>query len=199
MIIGRDDDKRVVIDMLMCPPVEERVSCVCIVGIGGLGKTTLVQLVYNDERITREFELKMWVCVSNDFDVKALLVEILAVATNQPKVHDMNMDQLQTRIQQQLDGKKYLLVLDDLWDDVTTKWGRLITPLIGGRRASKILISTRSQVVSNTVGGQKHELKGLSEAESWKLFERMTLLSRQEMEALHGEKFSKNVQMFHLP
>ncbi|CAO2831733.1 unnamed protein product [Amaranthus hypochondriacus] len=188
VIIGRDDDKRVVIDMLVCPPVEERVCCVSIVGIGGLGKTTLAQLVYNDERIRREFELKMWVCVSNDFDVKALLVEILAVATNQPKVHDMNMDQLQIKLKQELDGKKYLLVLDDLWDDVTSKWDRLKTPLIGGRRASRILISTRSQVVANAVGGQKHELKGLSEAESWKLFERMTLLSRQEMEALNGEK-----------
>ncbi|CAO2831731.1 unnamed protein product [Amaranthus hypochondriacus] len=190
VIIGRDDDKRVVIDMLVGPPVEERVSCVSIVGIGGLGKTTLAQLVYNDERITREFELKMWVCVSNDFDVKALLVEILAAATKKPK-EDLSMDRLQTRIQEELDGKKYLLVLDDLWDDVTSKWDRLKTPLIGGRRASRILISTRSQVVANAVGGQKHELKGLLEAESWKLFERMTLLSRQEMEALNGEQILK--------
>ena len=60
-IIGREDDKKAVIDRLMNSNVEENISVLPIVGIGGLGKTTLAQLVFNDEQIQKHFDLKMWV------------------------------------------------------------------------------------------------------------------------------------------
>lgn len=176
VIIGRDDDKRVLIDRLVHTRVKESVCCVSIVGIGGLGKTTLAQLVYNDDTIESEFELKMWVCVSNDFDVKTVLAEILAVATKQSKQRGLNLDQVQTKVQKELDGKKFLLVLDDVWEDVATKWHELRKALMGGK-GSRILVTTRSRNVADIVGGQRHELKGLSEAESWNLFE--TLASKE--------------------
>ena len=52
---------------------QENFSMVAIVGIGGLGKTTLAQLVYNNERVVQYFEPRIWVCVSNNFDVKSLV------------------------------------------------------------------------------------------------------------------------------
>uniref|UniRef100_A0A2N9FAT9 Rx N-terminal domain-containing protein n=1 Tax=Fagus sylvatica TaxID=28930 RepID=A0A2N9FAT9_FAGSY len=67
-VIGREKDKEAIIDLLLDFDLEENVSFISIVGIGGLGKTTLAQYVYNDEKVKTYFELKMWVCVSDVFD-----------------------------------------------------------------------------------------------------------------------------------
>ncbi|XP_056694472.1 putative disease resistance protein RGA4 isoform X2 [Spinacia oleracea] len=177
VIIGRDDDKRILIDMLVDTTIEADVSVVTIVGIGGLGKTTLAQLVYNDERIKEEFPFKMWVCVSDDFNIKIVLRQILNSATIHKAHHgDIDMDNLQKDLRQALDRKKYLLVLDDVWNENSEKWQKLETLLIGGGRGSKILVTTRSKNVASVVGSYRtHELKGLSNEDSWNLFERMTL------------------------
>ncbi|KAL2895681.1 putative disease resistance protein RGA3 [Bienertia sinuspersici] len=176
VIIGRDDDKRIVIDMLLDTAVEKVVSVVSIVGIGGLGKTTLAQLVYNDETIVKGFSLRMWVCVSDDFDVKVLLGKILAAATNQAIDNNLSMDQLQRKLHETLDGKKFLLVLDDIWNEDPSKWEDLRKSLTKGQRGSRVIVTTRSVKVAYVVGSQwTHELKGLSEQDSWNLFEKMTL------------------------
>jgi hypothetical protein len=80
-VIGREDDKEAIINLLLDPNVEVNVSVVSIVGIGGLGKTTLAQYVYNDETVINHFELKMWVCVSDDFEVKLISEKIIESAT----------------------------------------------------------------------------------------------------------------------
>ncbi|XP_057519331.1 putative disease resistance protein RGA1 [Amaranthus tricolor] len=182
-ILGRDDDKRKVIDMLLDNSTTEYISFVTIVGMGGLGKTTLAQLVYNDERVEREFPLKMWVCVSIDFHTK-LLRKILTSVTNQTEHYGLEMEQLQRKLRQELEGKKYLLVLDDVWDEDFDKWSKLKILLMGGGRGSRIIVTTRSKIVAHVVGNRyTYELSGLSEKDSWNLFKRMTLESREhEME-----------------
>ncbi|GLT62916.1 hypothetical protein SLA2020_355180 [Shorea laevis] len=72
-VIGRDEDKKAVIDRLLDSNVEENVTIHPIVGIGGLGKTTLAQLIFNDDQIQKHFQLKMWVCVSDPFDVQNMV------------------------------------------------------------------------------------------------------------------------------
>jgi nucleoside-triphosphatase THEP1 len=73
-VIGRENDREEIIKLLMQPHphgyVDKNISVIPIVGIGGLGKTTLAKLVINDARMDQLFSLKMWVCVSNDFDIK---------------------------------------------------------------------------------------------------------------------------------
>jgi hypothetical protein len=76
-VIGRNDDKENIIDLLMDPDANRNVNVIPIVGLGGLGKTTIAKLVYDDERVADHFELRMWVCVSEDFDVPRLIREIL--------------------------------------------------------------------------------------------------------------------------
>ena len=79
-VIGRVDDKQNIIDLLMHPGNNSTVSVIFIVGIGGMGKTTLAQWVYNDERIATNFDSRIWVCVSEDFSVFKLAKEILKSA-----------------------------------------------------------------------------------------------------------------------
>ncbi|KAM3684880.1 hypothetical protein ACJW31_11G076300 [Castanea mollissima] len=76
-VAGRDDDKKEIIKLLFDTNVVENVSIIPIVGIGGLGKTTLVQLIYNDENVKNNFEPKLWICVSDNFDVKQIVKQIL--------------------------------------------------------------------------------------------------------------------------
>ncbi|XP_026431528.1 putative disease resistance protein RGA1 [Papaver somniferum] len=91
-IFGREDDKKSIIDLLtkFIPSSSlstssdsnlEKVSVVSIVGMGGLGKTTLAQLVYKDELVNKQFELTMWVHVSEYFDVEKLLTKIMESST----------------------------------------------------------------------------------------------------------------------
>uniref|UniRef100_A0A2N9HZQ9 Uncharacterized protein n=1 Tax=Fagus sylvatica TaxID=28930 RepID=A0A2N9HZQ9_FAGSY len=152
-VIGREDDKEAIINLLLDPNVEVNVSVVSIVGIGGLGKTTLAQYVYNDETVNTHFELKMWVCVSDDFE----------------------------QLRQNIDGKKYLLVLDDVWNESHIKWDSLKSLLMGGAKGSKIVITTRAKLVAEiTESVSIHTLTGLSEDQSWSLFKQIVFRKGQE-------------------
>ena len=180
-VIGREKDKKAIIDLLLNYDMEENVSFISIVGMGGLGKTTLVQYIYNDEEVTAYFELKMWVCVSDVFDVKAIVEKIIASATNE-KPQNLEMDQLQNKLRKNLNQKKYLLVMDDVWNEDEERWCSLRTLLLDGSKGSKVLITTRTELVAEiTSTVSPYFLKGLSENQSWLLFKQMTLGKKQEI------------------
>ncbi|GAB2298442.1 hypothetical protein Dimus_032507 [Dionaea muscipula] len=174
-VIGREEDREAIVKMLMLDPNDgENISVVSIVGIGGLGKTSLAKLVYNDEKIEKHFELRLWVCVGDDvFDIKVIIEKILMSATDE-KPKDVGIEQLQRKLCGVIDGKKYLMVLDDMWIEDREKWLELKNLLKGGNMGSKILVTTRSWEVAKVAGTTTpYELKGLSEEKSWLLFERM--------------------------
>jgi hypothetical protein len=179
-VIGREDDKKEVIERLMESKVEENISILPIVGIGGLGKTALAQLIFNDEEIKKHFELKMWVCVSDNFDVQIIVEKILGSAKNK-KLEQVEMDTLINALRNEIDGKKYLLVLDDLWNEYYDKWFNLKKLLMGGARGSRILVTTRSEKVANiTYTIKPYLLRGLDEHKSWSLFRQMAFEKGQE-------------------
>ncbi|KAK3440920.1 LOW QUALITY PROTEIN: hypothetical protein EUGRSUZ_B01173 [Eucalyptus grandis] len=160
------------------------VSILPIVGIGGLGKTTLAQYVYNDKMVSEHFELKMWVCVSNDFDMENIVKNILACVTEEVLNHDV-LEQLQNKLRRKIDGRRYLLVLDDYWDDELETWLKLKTLLVGGARGSKILITTRLRSVAEiTCTTSPHLLGGLSEMESVNLLMQMAFPKEEETQDL---------------
>jgi Leucine-rich repeat (LRR) protein len=189
VVIGRQDDKKAVIDCLLDSNVEENVSILPIVGIGGLGKTTLAKLVFNDEQIQKDFDLKMWVCVSDPFHVKNVVEKILESATN-TKQPTVEMNTLVNYLQKEIDGKKYFLVLDDVWNEDHEKWCRLKEVLMGGGRGSRILVTTRKESVAMTIRHesvvriigtvQSYVLRGLDREASWSLFKQLTFEKRQE-------------------
>ncbi|WRX25211.1 NB-ARC - like 10, partial [Theobroma cacao] len=172
-IIGRDEDKEKIIKTLMQDPTDgEGISVLPIVGIGGLGKTALAKLVYNDECVDRHFELKMWVCVSDDFDLKRLMIKIIKAAKGfDGNGSNMGLDQLQKVFRDCLDEKKYLLILDDLWNEDHIKWDELKQLLVQGAKGSQIVVTTRSSQVAEIMSTiSTHNLQGLPEKESLCLF-----------------------------
>ncbi|XP_057417848.1 putative disease resistance protein RGA3 [Lotus japonicus] len=177
-VIGRDEEKEKIIVSLMAPPCDgEEIDVVPIVGIGGLGKTTLAQLVYNDDRVIENFDLRMWVFVSDDFDVKRLVLEILkAMHGVDVDAHNYSFDQLQNLLREGLEGKKFLLVLDDVWNEDYRLWLELRNILLGihdegNKPGNKIITTTRSDKVASIMGNvYKHNLRYLPEEDCSKLF-----------------------------
>ncbi|TQD84619.1 hypothetical protein C1H46_029821 [Malus baccata] len=173
-IIGRDEDKKSIIQLLLDPISTENVSTISIVGFGGLGKTALAQLIFNDEVIQNHFELKIWSCVSNVFELDILVKKIL-------KVDKIDMDELQNDLRRKVDGKKYLIVLDDVWNENREKWLSLKYLLMGGGKGSRILITTRSETVAKISDTAKpYSLRGLNQEDSWSLFKEMAFKDGKE-------------------
>ncbi|KAG4396199.1 hypothetical protein GLYMA_19G135350v4 [Glycine max] len=133
-VIGREHDKEKIIELLMQqnPNDDDKsLSVIPIVGIGGLGKTTLAQFVFNDKRIDECFSLKMWVYVSDDFDINQLIIKIINSVNvadaplPQQNLNMVDLEQLQNQLRNKLAGQKFLLVLDDVWNDDRVKWVEL--------------------------------------------------------------------------
>ncbi|XP_021737113.1 putative disease resistance protein RGA3 [Chenopodium quinoa] len=89
------------------------------------------------------------------------------------KQDGFGMDPLQSELQEQLGGKKYLLVLDDVWSEDRFKWLDVRKFLMLGGRGSSVVVTTRSKMTANIIGSEHstYELKGLSKEDSWRLFE----------------------------
>ncbi|KAL3749273.1 hypothetical protein ACJRO7_010386 [Eucalyptus globulus] len=178
-IIGREDDKKTIMEFLLDSDVQENISILPIVGIGGLGKIALAQSVYNDEMVNKQFNLKMWVCVSDDFDMKKIIKNIIACAKKKEPIEGA-MEQLQSELRGAIDGKRYLLVLDDLWTTELETWLNLKTLLVGGAKGSKILITTRLPLVAKITSTiPPHFLKGLSKSKSLDLLMQMACCNEE--------------------
>ncbi|XP_075643866.1 putative disease resistance protein RGA1 [Castanea sativa] len=191
-VIGREDDKEAIIKLLLEPNDEENVSIISIVGIGGLGKTTLAQFVYNDKNIKEHFELKMWICISNVFDVKMIIQKIISATGMEPVDH--SMDKLQDQLRKIINQKKYLLVLDDVWNENPHKWDNLKDLLVGGAKGSKIVITTRARLVAEiTCPASIYILKGLDEEQSWLLLKQIAFRRGQGTNNPRLEEIGKEI------
>ncbi|XP_039171671.1 putative disease resistance protein RGA3 [Eucalyptus grandis] len=192
-IIGRQIDEGKIMESLLDSSSRGSVSVVPIVGMGGIGKTTLARLAYNNDEVTKYFELKMWVCVSDVFDRDFLIKEILKSARDKykgdpettEKLRDIDIkctDELPKLLRKVLEGKKYLLVLDDLWNEDHGKWSELQSLLMDGSLGSKILVTTRNQSVVEAIGTKSdiYDLKVLPEDKSWDLFKKTAFGDEEE-------------------
>ncbi|KAL7122715.1 hypothetical protein ACP275_01G060900 [Erythranthe tilingii] len=170
-IYGREEDAEKIVDILVNQVVNDNqeISVLPIVGIGGLGKTTLAQLVYNDPRVVEHFDKLIWVCVSDDFDQKSLVKAM--IESGGGSASDLvHLDALQRGLWELLNNKMYLLVLDDVWNDDQEKWSELRNVLACGRSGSSIIITTRLKKVADIMGTlPPHYLKGLSDEHCWML------------------------------
>ncbi|KAK7244518.1 hypothetical protein RIF29_39341 [Crotalaria pallida] len=188
-VIGRNHDKEIVIKYLMQQiPSDEHhnLSIIPIVGMGGLGKTTLAKFVFNDERISEYFQLKMWVCVSDDFDIKQLIIKIINSASadapaHQQSLKELDIEQLQNLLRNKLVDQMFLLVLDDVWNEDRVKWVELRNLIQVGAAGSKILVTTRSLSIASMMGTiPAYILEGLSMEDSLSLLKKWAFKEGEE-------------------
>ncbi|OAY67548.1 putative disease resistance protein RGA1, partial [Ananas comosus] len=142
---GREDDKENIIQMLLEDDENSRnsVSVLPIVGMGGIGKTTLAQLVYNDPRVCHRFRQKGWVCVSENFDVLELTRKIFTSITKRSCSY-AELNEITDAFREELMGKRFLLVLDDVWNDNPDLWTPL-RDLLFALEPGKVIVTTRNE------------------------------------------------------
>lgn len=175
-VFGREKDKETIVKMLLAPNNNSghaNLSIIPIVGMGGLGKTTLTQLIYNDERVKEHFQLRVWLCVSENFDEMKLTKETIESVASGFSSATTNMNLLQEDLSKKLQGKRFLLVLDDVWNEDPEKWDRYRCALLSGGKGSRIIITTRNKNVGILMGGMTpYHLKQLSNDDCWQLFKK---------------------------
>ncbi|XP_039129097.1 disease resistance protein RGA2-like [Dioscorea cayenensis subsp. rotundata] len=171
-VYGRDVDREKIVNFLInslsSASSEANPDVMAIIGLGGLGKTTLAQLAFNDIRVSKAFTKKIWVCVSEQFDVKKLTRSIIASIT-ESECNLQDMDSLQRFLREKLREDRFFLVLDDVWNEDQEKWGNLKDLLSGcAAKRSKVIVTTHSERVASIVGTVlPHLLTGLSDQDCW--------------------------------
>ncbi|CAN1316411.1 Putative disease resistance RPP13-like protein 1 [Linum perenne] len=185
-VYGRDADKQAIIHWLLSDdPKGNDLGVILIVGMGGIGKTTLAQLVYNDESIRDRFGLQAWVCVSEEYDVFRLTKDMIEEVSRRPC--DINsLNQLQLELKRILKGHRFLLILDDVWIDDVGTWEMLRMPFMSGAKGSKIIVTTRNQNVASLMGTRSiYSLNQLDTNDCWLLFAKQAF----------GDEFGEHPQL----
>ncbi|KAL5565692.1 hypothetical protein UlMin_028856 [Ulmus minor] len=185
---GREDFKEKIIQSLRSAEVGvDKVSVIPVIGAGGIGKTTLVQIIYDHPEVKQLFgEVKAWVTVSTEFDLPAIIKRIIGQVSDSSQV-DGNVDQqvLLFKLKDALKGKKFLLVLDDVWSEDLDEWDNLKSCLESGERGSNIIVTTRSSNVASIAASNQplHSLPELPEEDCRRLFAKTVFSSDQDRDA----------------
>ncbi|XP_034921645.1 putative disease resistance RPP13-like protein 1 [Populus alba] len=167
-VFGRHDDKEAIMKLMLSE--DAKLDVIPIVGMGGVGKTTLAQLIYNDSRVQERFDLKVWVSVSEESDVFKLIKDML-LEIGSLNCDTMTADQLHKEVEKRTAGKTVLIVLDDVWSENQDQWDSLLTPLKSVRQGSKIIVTTRNDSVASVKSTvPTHHLQKLTEDDCWLVF-----------------------------
>ncbi|KAG8057914.1 hypothetical protein GUJ93_ZPchr0002g23510 [Zizania palustris] len=185
-VYGRDVQRDSIVELLMKGKTNH-LGVLPLVGIGGVGKTTLARLVYDDERIKDHFDLRMWVCVSDNFNEQRLTREMLDLVCKGGHENITSFDALHQKLSEEIRGKRFLLVLDDMWEDRNrSRWDVLLAPLKHNEATGcMILATTRMSSVARMIGTMSWvEVKGLDETEFWSLFKSWAFLGSENQEVV---------------
>ncbi|XP_071939058.1 uncharacterized protein [Coffea arabica] len=189
IMVGLDDEAAKVIERLV--KGSKQVEIVPIVGMAGLGKSTLAKKVYNNSSVTCHFHIRLWCTVSQEFNKKSLLIQILCSDEEQSRMDEelKNLDEheLLDKLYKKLKRKRYLVVFDDVWD--IKVWNELRISFPDDKNQSRIIFTSRSSNVASQVqyGGEPHKIRRLTVEESFELLQKKVFGEEEECpQALHG-------------
>ncbi|CAA2962861.1 late blight resistance homolog R1A-10 [Olea europaea subsp. europaea] len=176
-VVGFEDEAQTVTKLLT--EGSEELQVISIVGMAGLGKTTLAKMIYTDRDVEFEFYNRAWVFVSQKYSKKEVLQDILRQLTAKPSKSDMNEAELVDEIRKFLKEAKYLIVMDDVWTN--DAWDDLKTAFPVNKKKSRILLTTRIEKVAKCANPNidPHKLRFLTAQESRTLFQRKALGSME--------------------
>ncbi|KAL2229736.1 UNVERIFIED_CONTAM: putative late blight resistance protein R1B-16 [Sesamum indicum] len=168
-VVGLDEDLIKLKDRLTS--LENKLEVIPMIGMGGIGKTTLARNLYNDRLIISHFDTCAWIVISQDYDVRAILLGLLACIVGKltDDMLQQKNSQLAVTLYKSLTGIRYLVVLDDMWS--TRAWDDVRMFFPDNNNRSRILLTTREKNVANYVGSssQYHQMRLLNKFESWNL------------------------------
>ncbi|TQD95438.1 hypothetical protein C1H46_018923 [Malus baccata] len=185
--VGRKDDVSKIVTALTDSKYnQENLAVMAIVGMGGLGKTTLAKSVYNEGSIHKFFEKKIWICVSDTFDVNHILRQMSEQLNPVKALSEDNQNALLLSLNEELKDKKYLLVLDDVWNEDSKRWESFMECLskLSSAKGSKIIVTTRKDKVALTSERllPRHVLGKLSGDQCWSIMKNRAFTNNSDPE-----------------
>ncbi|GLT71660.1 hypothetical protein SLA2020_436600 [Shorea laevis] len=195
-VFGRKEDVSKIVSLLVDSSSQHDLPVMTIVGMPGLGKTTLAKAVLEDDKIREHFsDNKPWVCVSENFDVKKILMVVLkACGGSSSGDGDFgSKDILMKKIQEKLRKENYLLILDDVWNEERQMWEDLRDCLLGisAKKGSrwKVLVTTRLENVASLMALTDEHIHRpclLKEEECWSIIKQRAFGDNSVPEAVEG-------------
>ncbi|MCE3216963.1 hypothetical protein HAX54_009725 [Datura stramonium] len=169
VMVGRDDEKKRLLQELT-RSFSGGLKVIPIIGMGGIGKTTLVNEVYYDESILYHFDVHAWATISQQHNVKEILLSLLKSTIKVDGMEMKDEGELADMLQKSLKGKRYLIVMDDIWSSEAWDDVRQCFPIQNNE--SRILLTTRNSEVACYAGTQNlsFQMGFMDQDESWNLF-----------------------------
>nr|UBY07101.1 NBS-LRR disease resistance protein [Dasypyrum villosum] len=198
-LVGKEiiHSSRKLVDLVLAHK-ENKSYKLAIVGTGGVGKTTLAQKIYNDQKVKGSFKMHSWICVSQDYNEVTLLKEVLR---NIGVHHEQGetIAELQRKLAETIEGKSFFLVLDDVWH--SNVWMDLLRPPLHETTSGVILITTRDDQITRRIGVEHtHRVDLMSVEVGWELlWKSMNIEEEKEVQQLRNTGIEIVRKCGHLP